>query len=57
MNDTELGNLIDFLTALRAKLNEIWKDYYKVDISLEASASGDYYNIHTHITVPKQKRS
>jgi len=57
MNDTELGNLIDFLSALRAKLNEIWKVDYKVDISLADSASGDYYNVHAKITVPKQKRS
>lgn len=56
MNDSDLQKLIDLLTALRDELNEIYKDAYRVDITLGGSASGDYLNIHTYITVPKQKR-
>jgi hypothetical protein len=57
MNDSELQKLIELLTALRNHLNEIYKDTYRVDITLGGSASGDYLNIHADITIPKQKRS
>jgi len=55
MNDTQLGNLIEFLVGLRTKLNEIWKGNYDVDITLGNSASGDYYKVHAEITVPRNK--